>query len=85
MTKPIQIRDEEAVSAIREAAALGNRSMTDVVKEGVKLILDRERHRAGAANRDRDIDQLLAEIRALPRVGPIPTDEDFYDEDGFPK
>ena len=85
MTKPIQIRKEDVVRDIREAAALTRRPITDVVGEGVRLVLERERRRAGAGAREREIDQLLAELRALPKLGPMPTDADFYDEDGFPK
>jgi hypothetical protein len=85
MTKPIQIRDEEAVSAIREAAALSRRSLTETVKEGARLVLERARRDSSREDREKEIDRILAEIRALPVLGPVPTDDDFYDEDGFPK
>ncbi|THD81855.1 MAG: hypothetical protein E7812_03340 [Phenylobacterium sp.] len=89
MTKPIQIRDEAAVSAIREAAALSRRSLTEVVREGAQLVLDRERRRTRREDPEREqrIDRLLAEFREAVRShgGRIPTDDDFYDENGFPK
>jgi hypothetical protein len=86
MTKPIQIRDEEAVTAIREAAALSHRSLTDVVKEGARLILERERRLAVApAQRRKAIDDAIARYQRAIANGRMPTDEDFYDEDGLPR
>ena len=84
MTKPIQIRNEEVVREIREAAALSRRTMTEVVAEGVRMFHERERRRAGRDERDRRIDEIMARVRALPRTGEDLTDADLYDEDGFP-
>jgi hypothetical protein len=85
MTKPIQIRKEDVVRDIRELANLTHRPITETVAAAVKSELDRARRRQSHEQRERDIDRLLAEFRALPKVGPPLTDDDLYDENGFPK
>ena len=85
MTKPIQIRNEHVVRDIREAAALTCRPITEIVGEGVQIVLERERRRATGGQRRREIDRILAEIDALPILGPMLTDDDLYDDDGFPR
>lgn len=83
MNKPIQIRNEQVSSDIRELASIKRKPITDAVGEAVRHELERERQEKQA--RRREVDRLLADIRALPVVGPMPTDDDFYDQDGFPK
>jgi hypothetical protein len=85
MTVPVQIRKSQVAERIREAAALTGQSITDVVDEGIGLVLDRAYRRLSVDERRRNIDRILAEVRELPRLGPVPTDDDFYDEDGLPK
>jgi hypothetical protein len=85
MTKPIQIKNEDVVRDIRELAALRGQAITDTVGEITRAELERARRRASSEDNDREIDRILAEIRALPRVGVVPHDDDFYDEDGLPK
>ncbi len=87
MTKPIQIRSDEVVRDIREVAQLTNRTLTDIVGEGVRLVLEKERARRRATRdqRDRKIDEIMARVRALPRTGEDLTDADLYDEDGLPR
>ena len=85
MTRPIQIKNEGAVRVVREAAALTRQSITEVVEEGARLVLERARRRATLGDRRRKIDQLLAEIDALPSIGPPLTDDDLYDDYGLPK
>jgi hypothetical protein len=85
MMKPIQIRKEEVVRDIREAAALTNRSITDVVAEGARVVLDRAKRRTTVGAREKAIDRIVAEYRALPKMGRMLTDDDLYDENGFPK
>ena len=85
MTTPIQIRNEHVVRDIREAAALTHRPITEIVGEGVQIVLERERRRATAGQRGREIDRILAEIDALPILGPMLTDDDLYDDDGLPR
>jgi hypothetical protein len=85
MTKPIQIRDEAAVTAIREAAALSHRSLTEVVKEGARLVLERAKREATREGREARIDRIVADYQALPKTGRMLTDDDLYDESGLPK
>jgi hypothetical protein len=85
MTKPVQIRNEEVVREVREAANLTGRSITEVVSEGVRLFLERERRLRTAEARAREVDRIIKEVRALPRIGPPLTDDDLYDEYGLPK
>ena len=85
MTKPIQIRNEDVVRDIREAVALTQQSITEVVADGVRMVLDQARRRATKEIREREIDRILAEVRALPQLGPPLTDDDLYDQDGLPK
>jgi hypothetical protein len=84
MTKPIQIRKEDVVRDIRELASLTDRPITEAVAVAVKSELNRARHRRTLAQRNVEIDRLLQEIRALPKLGPMLTDEDLYDEDVKP-
>jgi hypothetical protein len=85
MTRPIQIRKEEVVRDIREAAALTNQSITEVVAEGARVVLARARRRATGEAREKAIDRIITEYRALPKTGRMLTDDDLYDEHGFPK
>jgi hypothetical protein len=86
MTKPIQIRRERVVRNIRELADLTQLPITDAVDTAVQNELARARRRmTPAQERERRIDEVLARIRALPRTGEVLTDEDLYDEDGFPR
>lgn len=68
-------------------AQLTNRTLTDIVGEGVRLVLEKERARRRATRdqRDRKIDEIMARVRALPRTGEDLTDADLYDEDGLPR
>jgi len=85
MIKPIQIRKEDVVRDIRELASLTDRPITDAVALAVKAELKRARHRSTASERAAEIDRLLAEIDALPRLGPPLTDDELYDENGLPR
>jgi hypothetical protein len=87
MTKPIQIRNEEVVRDIREAAALTHQTITDVVAEGVRAVLVRARQQASPETRRRRVDAIVADFQAAVRVhgGPMITDDDLYDENGLPR
>lgn len=86
MTKPIQIRKEDIVRDIRELANLTGQPITEAVGDAVRRELRRARLRATpAAERERKIDELVARFRALPKTGAPLTDEELYDEDGFPR
>ena len=85
MTKPIQIRNDDAVREVREAAALTGLSITRVVAEGARLVAERARRTRSPEERRREVDRLIAEFRALPKTGQTLTDDHLYDEDGLPK
>jgi hypothetical protein len=86
MTKPIQIRREHVVRNIRELANLTQLPITDAVDAAVQNELARARRRmTPAKERERRIDEVRARLRALPRTGEALTDEDLYDDDGFPR
>lgn len=85
MTKPIQIRNEDVVRDVREAAALTGLSITKVVAEGARLVAERARHVRSPEERRREVDRIIAEFRALPKTGQTLTDDDLYDEYGLPK
>lgn len=87
MNAPVQIRKADTVERLRRLAALEGKSITDLVDEMV-----RERDERLVATREADIETRLQAVRetvrrfqALPIVGPLLTDDDFYDEDGLPK
>jgi hypothetical protein len=84
---PIQIRNPEIVRAIRELAAETGRPITEVVGDVVQAELARRQARLNETYDQRlvAIREISRQFRDLPVVGPTPTDDDFYDEDGFPK
>jgi hypothetical protein len=86
MTAPIQIRREDVVRNIRELAELTRQPLTDVIDTAVANELRRARRRlTPSQERNRRIDAVLARIDALPRTGQTLTDDDLYDQDGFPR
>ncbi len=84
---PIQIRNDEVVREIRELAELTHKPITEAVSSAVKAELVRVRRRSERekAEQRAEIRRLVEEFNALPVVGPMLTDDDLYDEDGFPK
>jgi hypothetical protein len=87
MTSPVQIRKSETVERLRRLAVLEGKSITDLVDE-----MARERDERMTAARDEDIaerrrgvEEAVRRFNALPVVGPLLTEDDFYDEDGLPK
>ncbi len=87
MNAPVQIRKSDTVERLRRLASLEGKTITELVDEMV-----RERDARLAAEREADIERRLVEVReivrhfnSLPIVGPLLTDDDFYDEDGLPK
>jgi len=84
---PIQIRNPEVVRAIRALAEKTGKPITATVAEAVDAALQRQ-----DVVDDREVQQRLRAIHeaverfhALPVIGPTLTDDDLYDEDGFPK
>ncbi len=86
-TAAIQIKKSEVTEEVRALAALTGVSITDAIGIAVKRQLEIERAKAAIklAKRRKDVEKLLAEIRRLPVVGPVLTDDDLYDENGLPK
>jgi hypothetical protein len=87
MNAPVQIRKPEVAERLRELARLEGKSITDLVEEMVRerdarLVASRE---ADIAERRRGVEEAVRRFNALPVVGPLLTDDDFYDEDGMPK
>ena len=86
MTKPIQIRKDDVVRDIRELASLTQKPITEAVAEAVRRELLRARLRTtSVAERQRQIDEIVAHVRSLPRTGETLTDDDLYDENGLPR
>jgi hypothetical protein len=85
--QPIQIRKPRVAEAIRKLAARRGVGITDAVAEAVDDAL-RRLDRVDEAEMQRRLARIrraVDEFNALPIVGPILTDDDLYDEDGFPK
>lgn len=87
MNAPVQIRKPDVTERLRSLAQREGLSITDLVDE---MARDREA-RANTA-RQAEIDQkiaaaeaIVAHFQSLPILGPLLTDDDFYDEDGLPK
>lgn len=84
---PIQIRNPEVTRAIRELAERKGQAITDAVGDAVHAELQRldNAKSADVQRKLAAIDDILARYGSWPIRRPIPTDDDFYDEDGFPK
>lgn len=87
MNAPVQIRKAETVERLRRLAALEGKSITDLVDE---MVRERDARQAAAleadiAARRRGVEETVRRFKALPVVGPLLSDDDFYDEDGMPK
>jgi len=87
MNAPVQIRKAETVERLRRLAEMEGKTITELVDEMVRerdsrLTAERE---ADIAERRRAVEEIVAHFNSLPVVGPLLTDDDFYDEDGLPK
>ncbi len=87
MNAPVQIRKAETVARLRRLAALEGKTITDLVDEMVReRDLRFEAERAADIDRRRQaVEEAVRRFNARPIVGPLLTDDDLYDEDGFPK
>jgi hypothetical protein len=87
MIAPIQIRKPDVVRDIRLLAELTGQPITDVVADAVRLKLgEAQRARdADIAERLKRVAEIQERVAALPRIGPLLTDADLYDEDGIPR
>jgi len=84
---PIQIRNPEVVRALREVAAQRNQPLTQAIGEIAHAELKRLKSDKDARYRQRveSIKRRVAELHALPVVGPPLTDDELYDEEGLPR
>ena len=87
MNAPVQIRKPKVAERLRELARLEGKSITDLVEEMVRerderLTLAKE---AAIEARLQAVRETVRRFQALPIIGPLLTDDDFYDEDGLPK
>lgn len=87
MNAPVQIRKFDTVERLRRLAALEGKSITDLVDEMV-----RERDRQFAVRSEAEVqrkiaaaEEIVRHFQSLPIIGPLLTDDDFYDKDGLPK
>ena len=87
MPSPIQIKRPDIAADIRALAELTGVSLTDAVADAVRSQLAIERVKANSrqAKRRRKAENLLAELRRLPAVGPVLGDAGIYDAKGLPK
>lgn len=87
MNAPVQIRKSDTVERLRRLAALEGKSITDLVDEMVRERDDRlvATRKADIDERRRAVEESVRRYNALPIIGPLLTDDDFYDEDGLPK
>jgi len=87
MNAPVQIRKSDTVERLRRLAALEGKSITDLVDEMVRE-RDRQFTVRSEAEFQRKIaaaEEIVRHFQSLPIIGPLLTDDDFYDEDGLPK
>ncbi len=87
MTQAIQVRRADVVADVRALSALLGVSLTDAIHEAVKERLTKKRAEVRAEREagHRRADEILKEIWAMPRIGPVLTDADLYDDEGMPK
>jgi antitoxin VapB len=84
---PIQIRNPEVTRAIRALASRKGQPITNAVADLVNAELSRleAAKEAEVQRRLALINEAVERFNALPIVGPLLTDDDLYDEDGFAK
>lgn len=87
MNAPVQIRKPDVAERLRSVARQEGLSITDLVDQMI-----RERESRTDAAKETEIQRkiaeakrIIADFQSLPIVGPLLTDDDFYDEDGLPK
>jgi hypothetical protein len=87
MTKIETIEIEaEVVDHVRELARQRGGSLSDAIDAAVSEMLTQDKARPDTSS-DIDlekIDEIVQRFRLLPKIGPMPTDEDFYDANGLP-
>ena len=87
MNAPVQIRKPDVAERLRSIALREGLSITDLVDQMAREREDRinETRRAEIDRKMAVVNEIVREFNALPVLGPLLTDDDIYDEDGFPK
>jgi hypothetical protein len=87
MKAPMRIKRQDVADDIRTLASLTGLDMTEAVGVAVRAQIAIERANSTVKQSERQVrsDRILAELRRLPVVGPVITDEDLYDSEGLPK
>ena len=87
MNAPVQIRKPDVAERLRSMALREGLSITDLVDQMAREREDRinETRRAEIDRKMAVVNEIVREFNALPVLGPLLTDDDIYDEDGFPK
>ena len=87
MNAPVQIRKPEVAERLRQRAKSEGKSITELVETMLaeRIAADEARASDDVTRRRAAVADILARVRATPKLAPWPTDDDFYDEDGLPK
>lgn len=87
MNAPVQIRKPDVAERLRNMALRQGLSITDLIDQMAREREARtdEARRAEIERKIAAVDEIVREFNALPVLGPLLTDDDIYDEDGFPK
>lgn len=84
----LNIKNERVHALAREAARLTGQSQTSVIERALEELLEREKRESERDERNRRIEELLAEIDARTtdedRARARQIMEDMYDENGLP-
>ena len=87
MNAPVQIRKSETVERLRRLAALEGKTITELVDDmarerDVRQLAERQ---ADIDTRRRGVEEAVRRFQNLPIIGPLVSDDDFYDENGLPR
>lgn len=87
MTAPVQIRKPEVAERLRQRARSEGKSITELVETMLaeRIAADKVKSTDDEARRRTNAEEILARVRAMPRLAPWPATDEFYDEDGLPK
>ena len=87
MNAPIQIRNAGVVKDIRELADRTHLPITEAVARVVRAEIDRLRSDDAEriAAQLKAVEEIVERVRNLPKIGPMLTDDDLYDELGLPR
>ena len=87
MNAPVQIRKPDVAERLRNMALREGLSITELVDQMAREREARpdEARRAEIERKIAAVNEIVREFNALPVLGPLLTDDDIYDEDGFPK